>query len=226
MPGRGPEALRRNLPRAAIVIDQVELFRLGVERVLAGLDVPIAGSFSRAGDALWVVQSGVADILIVGRHADLKPEMTLKAAKKGNPSLKVVMLLQQADLPGVARLLTRGADGLLLSTAKADELRDAIVRVLDGERVVASALAVGTMGRVGPNVQMTPEAAFEKSGLTTKELEVLGELASGATYKEIAETMIVTQATVKTHLVHIYAKLGVKNRHEAVTRALALGLLA
>jgi DNA-binding NarL/FixJ family response regulator len=216
----------RSLPRAAVVVDQVELFRLGVERVLEGLEVPIAGSFARAGDGLRITQTGVADLLIVGRHSDLKLQITLKAAKKAQPALKVMVLLHQSDLSGVARLLTRGADALLLRTAKADELRDAVTRVLEGERVVASALAVGTIGRVGPSVDITVEDAYERSGLSPKEFEVLGELASGSTYKEIAEALIVTQATVKTHLVHIYAKLGVKNRHEAVTRALALGLLA
>jgi DNA-binding NarL/FixJ family response regulator len=122
-------------------------------------------------------------------------------------------------------LLSLGADALLLRTAKQSEIEDAIERLREGERVVASALAVGTMGRVGPTMGLDAEHATKKSGLSPKELEVLAELASGATYKEIAENLIVTQATVKTHLVHIYSKLGVKTRHDAVARAVSLGIL-
>jgi ATP/maltotriose-dependent transcriptional regulator MalT len=68
-------------------------------------------------------------------------------------------------------------------------------------------------------------SSSSQSALSPKELEVLAELATGASYKEIASALTVSQATVKTHLVHIYAKLEVKNRNEAVTRGLALGLL-
>jgi DNA-binding NarL/FixJ family response regulator len=214
------------MPPAAVVVDQVELFRLGVERVLADVDIHVATSTTRAGDALQALRSGVAELFIVGRHTDLKPEQVLREAKRHNSSLKVMFLVSDADLGGVARLLNHGVDGLLLRTVKASELADALERLMKGERIVASALAVGAIGRVGPTLGLTPDEAFNKSGLSPKELEVLAELAAGSTYKEIAEALIVTQATVKTHLVHIYAKLEVKNRQEAVTKALALGLLA
>lgn len=210
---------------AAVVVDQIELFRLGLERVLADVDIHVAASLSRAGDGLQATRSLVAEMLIVGRHPDLKAEYILREAKRQNSSLKVVFLLDAANLADVARLLNFGVDGLVLRTVKASELGEALEKILGGERVVASALSVGTIGRVGPNMELTPEDVLQKSGLSPKEMEVLAELATGLTYKEIAEAQIVTQATVKTHLVHIYAKLGVKNRHEAVTRALELGLL-
>ena len=134
------------------------------------------------------------------------------------------MLIDQAQLPDVAHLVNNGVDALLLRSARASDIHDAINRMNHGERVVASALAVGTMGRVGP-LEGDLQDAQRKSGLSPKELEVLGELATGASYKEMADSMLIGQATVKTHLVHIYAKLEVKNRNEAVARALALGLL-
>src|SRR5262249_28459127 len=153
-------------------------------------------------------------------------EHVLRETKRSEKVVKALLLLEQADLDGVARLVSMGADGLLLRSAKASELSDAIERLAQGERVVASAIAVGTVGRVGPAIGLDAEVAGNRSGLSPKELEVLAELAGGATYKEIAAALIVTQATVKTHLVHIYSKLGVRNRQEAVARALALGLLA
>lgn len=208
----------------AIVVDQLELFRLGVESVLREIGIDVLAHAVRAVDGYRLAQTERAELVIVGKTADLKKKSPLKEAKKKNPQLKVMMLLDQAHLPDVASLVDLGIDALLLRSAKAPELSDAISRLDRGERVVASALAVGTLGRVGP-LESDVQAAQERSGLSPKELEVLAELATGATYKEIADTLMVGQATVKTHLVHIYAKLEVRNRNEAITRALSLGLL-
>lgn len=218
---------------AAIVVDQLELFRLGLESVLRELDIAVVAHAVRAADGYRLAHTEGAELVIVGKTADLKKKSPLKEAKKKNPHLKVMMLIDQAQLPDVAQLVSNGVDALLLRSARAAEFEDAIMRLLNGERVVASALAVGTMGRVGPLVGDISEVAGDadgshakhKSGLSPKELEVLAELATGASYKEMAESMLIGQATIKTHLVHIYAKLEVKNRNEAVTRALALGLL-
>lgn len=209
---------------AAIVVDQLELFRLGLETVLKDLDISVAAQAVRAVDGYRLAHTEGADLVIVGKTADLKKKQPLKEAKKRNPQLKVMMLLDQAQMPDVALLVGYGVDALLLRSAKASDIADAVYRLQQGERVVASALAVGTLGRVGPlEADLTAEP--DKSGLSPKELEVLAELATGASYKEIADAMLVGQATVKTHLVHIYAKLEVKNRNEAVSRALSLGLL-
>lgn len=209
---------------AAIVVDQLELFRLGLVTVLNDLAIDVVAQAVRAVDGYRLAHTERAELVIVGKTADLKKKQPLKEAKKRNSQLKVMMLLDQAQLADVALLVGHGVDALLLRSAKATEIQDAIHRIEQGERVVASALAVGTLGRVGP-LEQDLTASPDRSGLSPKELEVLAELATGASYKEIAEALIVTQATVKTHLVHIYAKLEVKNRNEAVTRALSLGLL-
>jgi DNA-binding NarL/FixJ family response regulator len=209
---------------AAIVVDQLELFRLGLRTVLEELGINVVAQAVRAVDGYRLAHTERAELVIVGKTADLKKKQPLIDAKKKNPQLKVMMLLDQAQMQDVALLVGYGIDALLLRSAKGNEIADAIHRLDNGERVVASALAVGTLGRVGP-VDADLSEAPERSGLSPKELEVLAELATGASYKEIAEAMTVSQATVKTHLVHIYAKLEVKNRNQAVSRALALGLL-
>jgi NarL family two-component system response regulator LiaR len=100
-----------------------------------------------------------------------------------------------------------------------DELSEALDKVEAGERVIAPALLPLLVGAV------TPSAPGPDSVLTSKEREVLASLAAGRSNQEIAEALFVTRATVKTHLAHIYAKLEAKDRHEAVARAVALGLL-
>ena len=71
----------------------------------------------------------------------------------------------------------------------------------------------------------TDQSRGDPAVLTTKEHEVLARLADGLSNDDIATAMYVSPATVKTHLSHIYAKLGVGTRHEALARAVALGLL-
>jgi len=207
--------------REAVVVDQLALFRVGVSAVLEALDVHVAASLGRVSDALRTVRGGSADLLIVGRAPDLKPQHALKDIKRAGSTCRVVFLTEQVTAADVARLLTLGVDGILLRGAEPDELGTVVSRLRAGERYIAPAVAAGTLGRVGP-----VPSAVGRGGLSAKELEVLGELATGQTYRQIASSLVVTQATVKTHLVHVYAKLGVSSRQEAVARALALGLLA
>ena len=90
-------------------------------------------------------------------------------------------------------------------------------RVVSGERVVDPAILVNDA-----SADEQPESA---SALTAREREVLVLLASGHSNREIAASLFVSLPTVKTHLAHIYAKLGAKNRNEALGRAVAGGLL-
>ncbi len=94
--------------------------------------------------------------------------------------------------------------------------------------MVAPALLSLLMGVIAPADPAL--AGAERSGshrevLTRKELEVLARLAEGRSNREIADALFVTPATVKSHLAHIYVKLGVTGRQEAMARAVALGLL-
>ena len=203
----------------AIVIDQLALLRLGVESVLSSLDFRVVGSSARADDGIRRLRNSAAEIVIVGNAPDLKHQNALKVMKSLQHSPKVIFLLDKADSKEVARLISVGADGLLLRNVTRSDLTDAIKGVERGERVVAPGLAAGTIGRVGPTESET------RAGLSPRELDVLAELADGATYDEIAKSLVVTKATVKTHLIHIYDKLEVKNRNEAVARAIALGML-
>jgi len=208
-----------------VVVDQWELFRLGIEHILEELDIRVLATTSRSGEALLNARSGAAELLIVAKSADLRHEIILKRSKSEMPAAKVIFLVDKIESKDVARLVSLGVDGLLLRSVGRTELTEAIDRISEGERLIAPALAATTLGRVGPAMDLSVEEAVERSGLSRKELEVLAVLAEGATYKGIAEALIVTQATVKTHLVHIYSKLGVKNREQAIARALALGIL-
>jgi DNA-binding NarL/FixJ family response regulator len=100
------------------------------------------------------------------------------------------------------------------------EVEGALRQVLSGRRVLAAAAVSILVGRVEPSA--SPLA----TSLTSKELQVLSLLGRGMANREIADTLVVSMATVKSHLGRIYGKLDAANRQEAVGRAIEAGLLA
>jgi DNA-binding NarL/FixJ family response regulator len=201
-----------------VVVDQWALVRLGITAVLQTLDIEVVAEEASARDGLFRSRTLEPGLLVLGATSDLSMVEAVGQARQ-LPVRPLVLLLVSALAPAdLSELMGLGPEGVLVRSAGADELRDAVVRMRAGERVVAPAL-------VGAVMDGLQAGAAEAGPLTTKELEVLAKLAEGRSNQQIAEVLFVTPATVKTHLSHIYAKLGVANRQEALARAVALGLL-
>lgn len=181
------------------------------------------------------------DIEIVGEAAD--GEAAVEAALRLRPSV-IVMDLRMPKLDGAAataairaewaeaavivlttydtdeaivRAVEAGATGYLLKDTPPDDLVDAIRRAAAGETVLAPPVAKRLVERL-----RDPEAG----ALSIREIEVLREVAGGNTNSDIADRLHISQATVKTHLLHIYGKLGVSDRAAAVARAYEKGVLS
>ena len=109
-----------------------------------------------------------------------------------------------------------GATGYLLKDAPREELFQAIRAAAQGKPMLTSSVAARLMERMrGPTVE----------ALTSREIDVLKLVAKGANNKQIASQLYITEATVKSHLIRIYGKLGVEDRTAAVTKALEQGIL-
>jgi two-component system nitrate/nitrite response regulator NarL len=208
--------------RQTVVVDEWPLVRLGLQTILESLGARVSGA-AVARDGLRAVSDAEADLLIVGTITDLTPSEVIHRAKQLRKPLIVVALVAQASRAEVGRLLGAGADALLERSVGAEELEDALRRLAAGERVLAPSLVPALLGAVDG------DGGAQVSGgglLTAKEREVLARLAEGRSNAAIAAALHVTPATVKTHLAHIYEKLGAGDRNEAVVRAVALGLLS
>jgi DNA-binding NarL/FixJ family response regulator len=118
--------------------------------------------------------------------------------------------------PAQARVLEAGATGYLLKDAPREELIRAVRAAFAGEAVLSPAVASRLMGQVR---KPPPEV------LSQRELEVLALIADGATNRQAAAKLFVSEATVKTHLLHVYEKLGVRDRAAAVAEAYRRRLL-
>lgn len=138
----------------------------------------------------------------------LKPQM---------PRTQVIMLTVYQNTEHIFNALAAGATGYMLKQTPPAELLDAIKEVHGGGSPMSGHIA----RKIVQSFQMTTAASAEAQSLSPREAEVLALLAKGFLYKEIAEQMKVSYATVHTHIRHIYEKLHVRSRTEAVAKHLA-----
>lgn len=213
-----------------MAVDEWPLVRLGIIQALRGADITVVADVALGDDGVRAVESHGAGYLLLGNHRDLTLAEAARRAKALPRPPKVLVLVDHIGRDDLLALRTVGIDALLPRSLGPGELADAVRRVTKGERVVAPALLSLLVGALGPAaaadvVRAGRAQAGAADALTRKELEVLARLAEGRSNREIAAALFVTQATVKSHLAHIYVKLGVAGRQEAMARAVALGLL-
>jgi len=205
----------------AVIVDEWALYRQGVASVLRNLGIDVVGEAAGAADGMMRLWSARPDLLVAGSPAHSRLPELVAEAKKAYPELRVLALLPVSEAGKVRPVLSSGADGVLTRLASPEELESAVRKVAAGERVLAAAALTVLVG----TPTKTTDGPTMAHPLTVKEREVLDLLAKGLSNREIAGTLVVSTATVKSHLAHIYEKLGAKNRQDAVGRAIEQGLL-
>ena len=205
----------------AVVVDELALARLGVASLLQSQGVDVIAETHAGREAVSLATLARPDLVVLGRPADLSVADTVRRLARVHPMPCVVALLAPGQEDVVAYLVALGTRGVALRAGSADELATVIASALKGVPMVVAALQPALAGSVSlRSVDTGPEL------LSAREREVLACLAQGRSNREIAATLSVTLATVKSHLVRIYAKLEAGNRNEALGRAVALGLLS
>jgi DNA-binding NarL/FixJ family response regulator len=138
-------------------------------------------------------------------------------------SIKVLVLTTYTDDRSVIDALRAGARGYLTKDAGAAEIRDALQRVTSGQAAIDPAVQQHLVNAIatGPSTAATPQLP---AGLTQREAEVLALIAQGLSNTEIADRLVVSETTVKSHVNHLFAKTGVRDRAQAVTYAYQHGL--
>jgi DNA-binding NarL/FixJ family response regulator len=135
----------------------------------------------------------------------------LRAADRTRP--RILVLTTYDTDRDIHAAIDAGADGYLLKATPRTELVDAVLRAAAGQSVLAPSAARSLVER------------NRTATLTERELQVLSAIARGGTNQEVARELLVSEATVKTHLLHVYPKLGVRDRAAAVRVAFQRGLL-
>jgi DNA-binding NarL/FixJ family response regulator len=136
--------------------------------------------------------------------------------KEQHPDVQILVLTTYDSDSDVLPAIEAGAIGYLLKDTPREDLYGAIRAAAEGRPLLTSSIAARLMERMrGPAVE----------ALSSREIDVLKLVAKGAGNKEIADQLYITEATVKSHLIRIYGKLGVADRTAAVTKALEQGIL-
>jgi DNA-binding NarL/FixJ family response regulator len=164
------------------------------------------------------VEQASADVVLM----DLRmPQMggveAIQRLRERAPSVRVLVLTTFDTDSDVLPAIEAGATGYLLKDAPREELIRAVRAASRGESVLSPAVARRLMGQVRRPL---------REGLSQRELDVLRLIAGGASNREAAARLFVSEATIKTHLLHIYDKLGVRDRAGAVGEAYKRGLLS
>lgn len=215
----------------AVILDEWALFRQGVASVLAALGIEVVAQASTTAETLLRLWSARPDMLVAGNPADGRLHDVVMQARGAYPELRVLALLPVSEAAELRPVLASGADAVITRTAEPGELEEALRKMVAGERVVATEVLSVLMGLLSPGAGDRWEAGAGTAGgdappLTPKELEVLVLLTKDLTNREIARSLVVSEATVKSHLGRLYEKLGVPGRRDAVRRGIELGILS
>ena len=171
-------------------------------------------------EALDAIGEEQPDVAVIDRTLrGLSGDQVLNAVGRDGLRTRVVLMAAEPDPALVYTAIANGAAGYLTKYADARELCDAITAVARGRTVLAAELQTGIAGEI------RLRAVHERPFLSDREREILKLVAAGITAPQIGMTLHLSTATIKTHLQHVYEKLGVSERAAAVAEAMRRGLL-
>ena len=200
-----------------LVADDHPIVRGGIIALLSAADdIEVVGE---AADGLAAVDRAVElapDVMLMDLHMPgLDGDEATARILEQRPNVRVVILTTYESDASILTAIEAGASGYLLKAAPQQEILAGIRSVASGGVALAPSIAALLVKRIAsPAVTLTP-----------RETEVLALVAQGLSNPAIAKQLFLGEATVKTHLLHVFEKLGVSDRTRAVTRAMELGLL-
>lgn len=200
-----------------VVVDDHPVVRAGIVGLLGVEDdLAVVGEAGDGAEALDVVAATSPDVVLM----DLRmPRMdgVSATARIGaeHPGVRVVVLTTYETDGDILRAVEAGATGYLLKDTPREDLVEAVRAAARGETVLAPSVAR----------RLVEQMRGGGERLTVRELEVLGGVARGLSNSEIGAELFIAEATVKTHLLRVFTKLGVTDRTRAVTVALQRGLI-
>jgi DNA-binding NarL/FixJ family response regulator len=219
---RSPDSAADRLSDSAafkiLIADDRPLLRAGFAALLQPFTVVGEVPLAELVDAL--LDTG-ANLLIVGVRDDQPAAFQAVAqATTRRPELSVLVVANSASVIELREAVIAGVDSFLLTSATAEELRDAVEQTAAGERVIAPSIAMQLASSWSSEPTRTGAAA-----VTERERDVLRLVADGLTNDQISRDLRLPSRTVKTHVQNVLAKLEVPDRTAAVARALRLGLI-
>ncbi len=207
-----------------LVTDDHELARAGLKSLLAGeRGLEVVGEAASGAQAVSLCQRLQPNLVLMDvRMPDMDGLAATREIKARCPATSVIIVTMHENPDYLLEAIKAGAAGYLLKGATKHELLTTIRQVMSGEPVLNADLTAQLLRRLAGEQAPAPSVATD---LTPREQDVLREMTRGLTNRQIANELVVSLSTVKAHVEHIIAKLGVSDRTQAAVRAVELGLL-
>lgn len=204
-----------------VVVDDHALFRAGLVSLLEDMpEFSVVGEAANGRDAMIIIKQARPDVVLMDVNMPIMNGIEAVRLLRRGESCRILMLTISKNEEDLFGAINAGADGYLLKNAEPEELKRAILQVVEGHSVLAPEVTQPILKAVA-NLKLQ---GGEK-GISRRELEVLECLAQGLTTAQISARLFVSENTVKTHIRHILEKLEASNRTEAVSKATQIGLL-
>lgn len=213
-----------------LVVDDHPVVRAGIIGLLDDEpDLSVVGEAADGKTALAVAAAVRPDVVLMDlRMPGMGGAEATIAVLRAVPEARVLIVTSYDTDDEILSAIDAGASGYVLKSAPADEILEAVRRVAAGEVALAPAVAARLVEQTRQARSKPARGADGVDGvrsLSTRESEVLALIAEGLSNAAIGRELFIGEATVKTHVSHIFEKLGVRDRTRAVTRAIELGIL-
>ena len=208
-----------------MVVDDHPMWREAVARDLAEAGFDVVAAVGDGGQALRVLAAVRPDVVVLDLQLPDVPGVTVtRGILAALPAARVLILSASAEQQDVLDAVKAGAAGYIVKSASRAELVDAVRRTADGDAVFTPGLAGLVLGEFRRLAAAPESAGIDRPRLTDREAEILRMVATGLSYRQIAERLVLSHRTVQNHVQNTLTKLHLHNRVELTRYAIEHGL--
>ena len=208
-----------------MVVDDHPMWREAVARDLAEAGFDVVAAVGDGGQALRVLAAVRPDVVVLDLQLPDVPGVTVtRGILAALPAARVLILSASAEQQDVLDAVKAGAAGYIVKSASRAELLDAVRRTADGDAVFTPGLAGLVLGEFRRLAAAPESAGIDRPRLTDREAEILRMVATGLSYRQIAERLVLSHRTVQNHVQNTLTKLHLHNRVELTRYAIEHGL--
>lgn len=190
-------------------------------------DLAIVGEVEDGEQALEMARELSPDVIVLDLSlpGELQGLDVARRLRAEGSTAKILILTGRTDDRSVFDSIRAGADGFLEKTAGVRFIAEALTRVAAGERVFSPDQERSALQELGRMARRARASSGAEAIITPRELEILEFVSLGLTVKQVATRLGLSPRTVEAHIAKLYRKLGVRNRVQAISRAVSLGLI-